>query len=116
MYRLDFSLENGMFNRIYPFAPRIVKNNLLKSLTQTGMSRAKLQSSRVRPTTFRKASVDLEASKNLKDISNNLCFTNFNLTACFSKEAGRIDHLNSSTSRTNLTSPLPAANDDNRGD
>jgi len=105
-----------MFKRIYPLAPRIVKYNLLKSLSQSGSSHPKPQSSRQKPTLPVKQLTGPATYEASKLINSDFCFTNFNMTVCFSKKSDRIDHIISAAGDTNSNLSLIAANDTHRDD
>ena len=112
MYHQDISLENDMFTRIYPLASPIVKLNLLKSLTQTGLYLVKSQSTRPCQPVLRKVKFVKKSGENLNSIDNNLYFTALNLTVFFSNEKSRNKYQNIPINHPSLKLPLLAANDD----
>jgi len=105
-----------MFKRIFHLAPRIVKYNLLKSLSQSGSSQHRPQSNPLIPARPEKPSTGPASYEDPKLINNDFCFTNFNMTVCFSKTSDRIDHIISAACDTNSELSLIAANDTHRDD
>jgi len=96
----------------YPLAPPAITYNLLKSLSQAGLKRGKLQSSRLHLPTYRKSTINPMTSEGLKVKDDKLCMIDANLSVCFATVASRKAYQGLPTNSPNSRLPFTAANDD----